>query len=132
VKEIAGRPGTLIHGEFYPSNVLVQERWGERHIRPVDWEMAGVGPPLLDLAALTSGEWDTRARTAMALAYRDAALQAGALMEPMDRFLRTLTACRLLLAVQWLGWGRGWEPPPHHRQNWLAEASRCAEELEEA
>lgn len=130
-KELAGCPGTLIHGEFYPSNVLVEERWGERCIRPVDWEMAGVGPPLLDLAALTSGEWGPLERAAMVLAYRDAVLRAGGRLAPMDRFLRTLTACRLLLAVQWLGWGRGWDPPPQHRQDWLAEASRCAEELEE-
>lgn len=125
-EEIAEAPGTLIHGEFYPSNVLL----AEGRIRPVDWEMAGVGPALLDLAALTAGSWGAEERAGMALAYRHAVLRAGAPVEPLDRFLRTLTECRLLLAVQWLGWGRDWNPPPEHRQNWLDEALRCAEALE--
>lgn len=128
VEEVADAPRTLIHGEFYPSNVLLEEG----RIRPVDWEMAGIGPALIDLAALTSGSWTPEERAGMALAYRNAVLRAGAPVQPLDAFLRTLTACRLLLAVQWLGWGRSWEPPPEHRQDWLQEAVRCVEALEES
>ena len=53
-------PVGFIHGELYPSNVLVGERTGR--ICAVDWEMAGIGPLLLDLAALTSGAWTQRAQ----------------------------------------------------------------------
>jgi hypothetical protein len=130
VRELMRDAGTLIHGEFYPSNILV-ERWGrDWRIRPVDWEMAGVGPRLLDLAALTCGGWSPQERAGMLRAYRGGMLDAGGKAEPMDRFLRNLTSCRLLLAVQWLGWSAGWSPPLEHRHDWFLEAVRCAEELE--
>lgn len=125
IEEVAGLPRTLVHGEFYPANVLVEDG----RIRPVDWEMAGVGPGLLDVAALTSGGWSTEARTRMALAYRSALLDAGGRVPPPQGLLRALTACRLLIAVQWLGWGRGWTPPPEHQQDWLGEAVQCAEAM---
>jgi aminoglycoside phosphotransferase (APT) family kinase protein len=36
---------------------------------PVDWEMAAVGPGLVDLAALSAGGWTAPEREALALAY---------------------------------------------------------------
>jgi len=48
------RSTTLIHGEYYPKNVLLA---GGR-IHPVDWESAAVGPGEIDLAMLTDG-WPT-------------------------------------------------------------------------
>jgi hypothetical protein len=45
-------PGTtVVHGEFYPKNVLV--RAGRVH--PIDWERAAVATGEIDLAALTEG-----------------------------------------------------------------------------
>lgn len=120
---------TFIHGEFYPSNIVVERR-RPRAIHPVDWEMAALGPPLLDLAALLSGRWGPDDRDGMLMAYRDGTLAAGASCPPLDEFLRGLAACRLLQAVQWQGWARSWEPPEGHRNDWLEEAERCAEELE--
>lgn len=118
------QPRTFLHGEFYPSNVMVEQRRGELRIRPLDWEMAGVGPGLLDLAALTSGAWLERERVAMAEAYR-ASLPAS--MRTSDDELRTgLDQCRLLLSGQWLGWSAGWRPPSHHAHDWLATALELA------
>jgi hypothetical protein len=119
----------LIHGEFYPSNILVDLRGTTCRVHALDWEMAALGPQLLDLAALLSGPWSPDDRHAMAAAYRDAARTAGATLVPLDEFQRGLSACRLLLAVQWLGWARDWDPPADHRNDWLEEAERCAEEL---
>jgi len=120
---------TLIHGEFYPSNIVVDRRRATRAIHPVDWEMAALGPPLLDLAALLSGSWAPHERSRMVAAYREGALAAGATLSPLEPFLRGLAACRLLQAVQWQGWARSWEPPENHRNNWMEEAERCADEL---
>jgi aminoglycoside phosphotransferase (APT) family kinase protein len=104
-------PPTFIHGEFYASNVLVD---GQR-IAPVDWEVAAIGPGLVDLAALTMG-WGENERTAIESAYGEV---------PPD----ALHACRLHIAVQWLGWARDWTPPPDHARNWLADALAAAERL---
>jgi aminoglycoside phosphotransferase (APT) family kinase protein len=48
----AGRPG-IMHGDFHLSNVMVGET-GEV-VGVVDWEMATVGDPLLDLGWLLMG-----------------------------------------------------------------------------
>src|SRR6185436_19970223 len=64
---------TFIHGEFYPSNVLVQVGGDAPRICPIDWEIAAVGPGLLDLAALSVGKWTDAERAGLASAYRTAA-----------------------------------------------------------
>ena len=63
----AARPRTFLHGEFYPSNVLIEDAVEGPRVRPVDWEMAGLGPGLADLAALISGRWEEAEREALAL-----------------------------------------------------------------
>jgi thiamine kinase-like enzyme len=121
-------PVTFLHGELYASNVLVAEEVTGRRVCPVDWEMAGVGPGLLDVAALCSG-WDEPARQAIALAYR-AALQPGPGWPPQEQdFLALLDCCSLCLAVQWLGWSPGWSAPPEHARDWLGHALRLIERL---
>lgn len=117
----------LLHGEFYPSNVVVRRGPAGWTVHPVDWEMSGPGPAILDLAALTSG-WSAGESRNIALAYLRAAESAS--MPSAEGLLERLTAGRLLLAVQWLGWtAEAWLPPPQHRTDWLATALECAEEF---
>lgn len=123
-------PRSLVHGEFYPSNVLVQGQGADARVRPVDWEMAGVGPGLLDLAALTSGGWSAEERERLTAAYYEA--WPVSLPKPgWDEFTEALDHCRLLLAVQWIGWSREWTPPAEHAHDWLGEAQSMAERLAE-
>jgi aminoglycoside phosphotransferase (APT) family kinase protein len=118
VESLLAWPVSLIHGELYPSNVLVQAGDGGPRIRPLDWEMAGVGPGLLDLAALISGDHHPRLRDAIVAAYAD---QAG--VDLGDRaFTAGLRAARLLVALQWIGWAPKWTPPAAHAHDWLADA----------
>ncbi len=130
VERLMELPTTLIHGEFYASNVLVQERaGGVLRVCPVDWEMAAVGPGLIDLAALTAGGWTAEEKTALALAYHTALAPHNGWPPAPDVFLAMLDCCRLHLAIQWLGWSSEWSPPPEHAQNWLGEALSLAEKL---
>jgi hypothetical protein len=130
VERLVALPVTFIHGEFYASNVLVQERaGGSLRVCPIDWEMAAVGPGLVDLAALTAGGWSADERTGLALAYRAALPPHDGWPPAPDVFLEMLDYCRLHLAVQWLGWSSGWSPPPEHAQDWLGEALSLAEKL---
>jgi hypothetical protein len=120
---LAIRP-TVLHGELYPSNILVRTVGFRLDVWPVDWELAGIGPAVLDLAALTAGAWAEPQRETMARAYFDAAgLPAGS----WDGVLADLTAARLHLCVQWLGWAPGWNPPAEHAHDWLGEALQLAE-----
>jgi hypothetical protein len=111
VDRLLAVPQALIHGDFYPSNVLV----AEARICPVDWELAAAGPPLLDLAALTTG-WPEEDQAAIAAAYGEVSSEA-------------LDCCRLHLAVRWLGWSDDWTPPPEHAKDWRREALAVAERL---
>jgi hypothetical protein len=70
----------------------------------------------MDLAALISGRWSDRERNAIVAAYPG--VDDG-----------NLLACRLQVAVQWLGWAPQWRPPKEHEHDWLAAALELAERL---
>ncbi len=129
VERLLALPATVLHGEFYASNVLVQETAAGLRVCPVDWEMAAIGPGLIDLAALTAGGWAEAERNDLALAYHAEWAAQGTEIPDAAAFLSALDHCRLHLAVQWLGWARDWSPPPEHRQDWLGEALRLADKI---
>jgi hypothetical protein len=56
VEVMADQPRTLVHGSFRPQNIVVSIA-GDASVRicPVDWELAGLGSPLHDLAFLAEG-----------------------------------------------------------------------------
>ena len=108
-------PQVLIHGELYPSNVLVGDGVPDG-VWVVDWESAAVGPAVIDLAAVVSA-WPEPFRRALLDAYGS--------VDPV-----ALDCARLQLAVRWLGWASGWTPPREHAQDWRAEAEQVAARLE--
>jgi thiamine kinase-like enzyme len=142
-----------VHGEFYPSNVIVElepgpvarpgraasdvrtpDRRGGRDyragaIRVVDWESIGIGPAALDLAALTAGDWSAAARARMVRAYRSSAPRPVAGRADFDLVVE---AARLVNALQWLGWSDGWTAPPQHARDWRGEASSAARRVADA
>ncbi|HET7177808.1 MAG TPA: hypothetical protein VFI63_03885 [Solirubrobacterales bacterium] len=124
VEGLLALPKTVIHGEFYASNVLVAGGAPAPRVAPVDWELAAAAPGVVDLAALISGGgWEEEDREAIVAAYRSAA-------GPGAASPRQLDLARLHLAVQWLGWAPpSWVPPEGQRQDWLGEAVALAEGL---
>ncbi len=112
VECLLAQPLVVVHGELYPSNVLI----AGRRVCIVDWETAARGPAAVDVAALASG-WGEIEQTEIAAAYGE-----------IDS--RALLSARLHLALRWLGWSPGWTPPVEHRVDWKAEAERAAQLLE--
>ena len=132
VEALTAQARTVLHGEFYASNVLVASASDSfpsgvgkkpvKRVAPVDWELTAAGTGLSDLAALVTG-WPAADRAAIAAAY------AGEPGVPTFT-LRDLDFARLQVAIQWLGWAPpSWVPPEGQRHDWLAEAMRLAEEL---
>jgi Phosphotransferase enzyme family len=124
VEALAELPRTFVHGEFYPSNVLVVRDRRPVGVYPVDWEMAAIGPGSLDLAALAGG-WGAAEQHSLARAY----LEGLGSPQPIDELLLDVSRCRLHLALQWLGWSSDWRPPDEHAHDWLGEALLAAGEL---
>ena len=124
VDRLAAIPPSFVHGELYPSNVLVDVAGDGVAVWPIDWEMAGVGAPLLDLAALTAG-WEGAEQAKLVDAYLDERGPA----EWLADVHALLDCCRLHYALQWLGWSPEWSPPPEHARDWVSEAVRLGERL---
>ena len=94
IDELLESPQTLIHGEFYPKNILLYRR----DIYPVDWESAAIAPGEIDLAMLTEG-WTRRATQRCESQYAAVRWPDGA---PAS-FARRLALCRLYVHLRWLG-----------------------------
>src|SRR5207302_1086495 len=84
---LGGRP-TILHGEYYPSNILARRAAAY----PIDWESAAIGPGEIDLASLTEG-WPAPIQARAIEAYRQARWPDGA----PENFARTLEAARLYM-----------------------------------
>ena len=110
-------PRTVIHGEYYPQNILVRD--GVVH--PVDWESAALAAGEIDLAALTE-QWHPELVRRCEAEYRRARWPRGA----PAAWERVLAAARLYLHFRWLG-----DSPvatAHPEARWRFEALRAAGE----
>jgi aminoglycoside phosphotransferase (APT) family kinase protein len=132
VARLAEFPVSLIHGDFFASNILVDQSPSALRICPVDWEMSAIGPRWLDLAALIAGQWSDDERSSLAMAYYEESTSHGQSGHDIGAFWAGLRICRLHLAVQMLGWSASWQPQPIHAYDWLSEALRLAKELQMA
>ena len=109
-------PQTVIHGEYYPLNVLVDAR----DVYPVDWEAAAIGPGEIDLASLTQS-WPADIVARCEQAYLAARWPGGALAG----FQRALEVARLYWLFRWLGEDRKrTEKRPKRRIGKLRSAAR--------
>ena len=106
-------PRTVIHGEYYPRNILVNDGI----IYPVDWESAAFARGEIDLATLTD-RCDPDTVLHCDAAYRFARWPQGA---PSD-FTRVLDLARLYVNLRWLGAEPG---PKSRRRFWRYEEVRA-------
>jgi Ser/Thr protein kinase RdoA (MazF antagonist) len=130
VDRLAASAPTLVHGDFYASNVVVAHPSsvsGAARVGVVDWELAGTGPAMLDLAALVAGGWTPDERYALATAYHEELARAA---DPLPELVRLLDMASLHLALQWTGRVSEWVPPPEHRRDWFDDATVALARLE--
>ena len=101
-------PPTVVHGEFYPENILVREG----AIYPIDWESTALAAGEIDLASLTEG-WSEDVARDCEEQYRQVRWPGG----PPDGFYRRLWTARLYLQFRWLG-----DHPETDVSEWRLEA----------
>ena len=111
VEPLLDAPRVLIHGEYYPHNVLVH---GDA-VFSLDWQSAAFAAGELDLAALTE-RWPAEVAEACARAYRDARWPAGA-PAWSDAVLE---AARIHWLFRWLGDRPEWTLGERAEWRWQA------------
>jgi aminoglycoside phosphotransferase (APT) family kinase protein len=116
---------TLVHGDFYPANIIVS---GDR-IAVVDWELTGTGPAVLDLAALGAGAWSAAERFELIRAYHEEALTLR-VTETLTALVRRVELASLHLALRWIGSAPEWDTPEEHRRDWFADAVAALDRLD--
>jgi thiamine kinase-like enzyme len=94
IEALCDTPSTIIHGEYYPKNILLQDGL----IYPVDWESTAIGSGEIDLVTLTEG-WTPEATQKLELEYQQARWPDG----PPHDFRRSLCAARIYIQFRWLG-----------------------------
>ena len=129
VEWLLDEPTVFIHGEFYPSNVIVSpgEAQGSVVVRPLDWETGALGPALVDLACLVAGRWTDADRADVTDAYFAELASAGGHVPSRRHYLKTLDCCLIHLSVRNLGWSADWSPPPDRSHDWLHDAMRLCD-----
>jgi hypothetical protein len=94
LQRLLAAPHTVIHGEYYPKNVMIRDG----RVYPVDWESAALAPGEIDLASLIE-RWPPQVCERCRSEYANARWPSGA----PDDFLDVLTAARIYLHFRWLG-----------------------------
>jgi hypothetical protein len=126
IDHLLSLPSTLIHGEFYPANVIVTGTPDRYQPCPIDWETASVGPGVLDLAALMAGDWREQDRRHVTAAY----LAGSGTRDTLEDLAESARYAHIQLAVLWLGWFGRRRTPNAQARDWLADAIAGAEALD--
>jgi hypothetical protein len=110
-------PLTIIHGEYYPQNILLHQGM----IYPIDWESTAISSGMIDLAMLTEG-WPPDSERELVHEYQRARWADGI----PDDFARRLAAARIYVQFRWLG-----DPlaPPSKRGYYLDALHEHAEAM---
>lgn len=88
-------PFSIIHGEFYPSNILLDSQ----HLYVVDWQSTVIARGEIDLASLTEG-WNN---TEIVRQCEQEYLQARWGNRPPANFRKVLGIARVYWPLRWLG-----------------------------
>ena len=120
---LARQPPTLVHNDLAPKNVLADRSVAPPRICFIDWEMAGVGCGLLDLAHLKYG-LDPDAERKMVSAYRDGFADGAFGPADEQEFPRVLAACELHKTLYRLAHSPAWRLPVVRLAEWVGDAER--------
>jgi len=118
---LAAAPSTIVHGEFYPRNILVN---GDG-VFPVDWQSAAIGLAEIDVASMIEG-WGQGDIVATCL--REYARSRWPHQAEPSQFRGRLDLARVYWPLRWLGDEAAWTLSPRraHYFDELLDAARDA------
>jgi Phosphotransferase enzyme family len=124
---LAEQPPTLVHNDLAPKNVIADTSVSPERICIVDWEMAGVGCGLIDLAHLTYGLPLGEVERMLDLYARE--LTGTGLVPLGEERTRLFAACQLHGALYRLAHAEGWRLPLERVEEWIAESEKLNREV---
>ncbi|HEX7059675.1 MAG TPA: phosphotransferase [Solirubrobacterales bacterium] len=124
---LAEQPPTLVHNDLAPKNVIADTSARPGRTCIVDWEMAGVGCGLMDLAHLTYG-LPPRELERMFDLYCEELTGTG-LMPSHEEGKRLLAACQLHGAIYRLAHAGAWRLPLERVGEWIADCEELNREV---
>ena len=124
---LAEQPLTLVHNDLAPKNVIADTSTSPGRTCIVDWEMAGVGCGLMDLAHLTYGLPPREAERMFDL-YREELTGTG-LVPSHEEGKRLLAACRLHGTLYRLAHADVWRLPLERVGEWIADSEKLNREV---
>jgi hypothetical protein len=125
--ELAEERPTLVHGDLAPKNIVIADRDDTKRAVFVDWEWAGIGPGLGDIADLVNG-LDEGATRRMLEAYAGSA--AGAVVPTEDGALSRSFKLALLHKTMFrLGRSIDWKVSDDQVTSWARTAADLYSEL---
>jgi aminoglycoside phosphotransferase (APT) family kinase protein len=114
IRRLVDAPACVVHGEYYPKNILVRDG----QIFPIDWESASVGAGEIDLASMTE-RWPADDVIRSKQAYCQSRWPNGA----PAHFEQTFLAAQVYWHLRWLSHKPGRMKPAEVDSRWreLAE-----------
>ena len=109
----------MFHGEFFGKNIVVRRGAAEESIAVIDWETAGFGPQLIDLASICAGRWNDSQRVEMRRAYLERLAKESEDAPGWAEFTATMDAVAVLNALAWLSWWA--DGDDEHVLRWMRE-----------
>lgn len=124
---LAEQPPTLVHNDLAPKNAIADTSVSPERICIVDWEMAGVGCGLIDLAHLTYGLPPREVERMFDLYAKE--LTGTGLVPSGEEGMRLFASCRLHGALYRLAHAEGWQLPLERVGEWIAEGEELNREV---
>jgi Phosphotransferase enzyme family len=124
---LAEQPPTLVHNDLAPKNVIADTAVRPNRTCIVDWEMAGVGCGLIDLAHLTYGLPPSAAERMLDLYGEE--LAGTGLMPSGNERKRLLASCRLQGSLYRLAHADVWRLPLERVGEWIADSEELNREV---
>lgn len=124
---LEAQPATLVHNDLAPKNAIADTGPGRGRTWFVDWEMAGAGCGLLDLAHLSHGLAPAEAERLFEI-YSGELEGSGLLPSSGAERERLLAACRLHCTLYRLAHAESWQLPGETVAAWIAESEELHRE----
>jgi thiamine kinase-like enzyme len=124
---LAAQPPTLVHNDLSAKNVLVDRSARPTRVCFIDWEMAGIGCGLLDLAHLKYGFGPAQEARLCATYYE--AVRESDVLPSQEELTAVMAACEIHETNVRLWSSPRWSLPEGRLEEWVSDTEAAIEKI---